>query len=90
MVGKSEPERIFELMGRTGQVSAEVMDAAAHFAEGLESYRAGAWDQARAGFEACRAVLPDDGPSAVFLTRIEALKANPPADWSGVWTLSQK
>lgn len=90
VVGKSEPERIFELLGRTGQVPAEVMEGTARFAEALEAYRGGAWDKARADFEACRAALPDDKPSAVFLARIEKLKANPPAGWNGVWTLSEK
>lgn len=90
VVGKSEPERIFELLGRTGQVPAEVMEGAARFAEGLEAYRGGAWDRARTGFEACRAVLPDDKPSAVFLARIETLEADPPAGWNGAWALSEK
>lgn len=90
VVGKSEPERIFELLGRVGQVPAEVMEGTARFAEALEAYRGGAWDKARANFEACRTAMPGDKPSAVFLTRIEKLKTSPPADWNGVWTLSEK
>ncbi|MHB1219714.1 MAG: adenylate/guanylate cyclase domain-containing protein [Alphaproteobacteria bacterium] len=90
VVGKSEPERIFELLGRVGQVPAEVMEGTARFAEALEAYRGGAWDKARADFEACRTTMPGDKPSAVFLTRIEKLKTNPPAGWNGVWTLSEK
>jgi adenylate cyclase len=90
VVGKSEPERIFELLGRMGQVPAEVEEGAARFAEGLAAYRGGAWDKARADFEACRTAMPGDNPSAVFLTRIEKLKANPPAGWNGIWTLSEK
>ena len=90
VVGKSEPERIFELLGRTGQVPAAVEEGIARFAEGLEAYRAGKWDAARDGFEACLKAIPGDKPSAVFLARIETLRANPPADWNGIWALSEK
>jgi adenylate cyclase len=67
-----------------------MMEGVARFAEGLEAYRGGAWGKARVDFQACRAALPDDKPSAVFLARIEKLEANPPAEWNGIWTLSEK
>ncbi len=90
VVGKSEPERIFELLGRLGQIPVAVEEGAARFAEGLEAYRAGVWDKARASFEACLKAIPGDKPSTVFLARIERLRANPPADWNGIWALSEK
>jgi len=37
------------------------------------------------------ALVPDDGPSQVFLDRIGHLASSPPAhDWNGVWALTQK
>jgi adenylate cyclase len=91
VVGKSEPERIFELLGRAGQVPAHVVEGAARFAEALEAYRGGAWEKARGDFEACLKAIPGDTPSEVFLGRIALLKANPPpAGWDGVWTLFEK
>lgn len=91
VVGKTEPERIFELLGRAEQIPEPIREGIAHFADGLAAYRRQAWDEARARFEACLAKIPNDSPSRVFLARIETLRANPPGrDWNGVWLLSEK
>lgn len=91
VVGKTEPERVFELVGRAGQVSEAAMDGIARFAEGLAAYRRQAWDEACTAFEACLAKIPDDKPSRVFLHRIETFRAHPPgAGWNGAWMLSEK
>jgi adenylate cyclase len=61
---------------------------------GLSSYArslAQKWDLAEAAFRECLQFQPDDGPSGVFLQRIQALRDNPPGnDWTGVWQLSEK
>jgi adenylate cyclase len=91
VVGKSEPERLFELLGRRGEVGAKQLDLRDMFADGLAAYRAGAWDRAVTAFETCLGIAPDDRPSAVFLDRIARFRKNPPADnWSGVWVLETK
>ena len=59
--------------------------------EALAAYRHKAWDQARAGFESCLAIAPDDSPSKVFLGRIgQFCTAAPSPDWDGVWSLAEK
>ena len=36
-------------------------------------------------------IRPKDGPSRVFLERVQALRRNPPGkDWNGVWQLVEK
>ncbi|HLY47330.1 MAG TPA: adenylate/guanylate cyclase domain-containing protein [Stellaceae bacterium] len=91
VVGKSEPERIFELLGRRGEVGAERLELRDMFADGLDAYRAGAWERALSAFESCLRIAPDDRPSAVFLDRIAGFRKRPPADnWSGVWALETK
>jgi adenylate cyclase len=90
-VGRHEPERIFELLGRKGAVENDVLALRDRYADGLSAYRGQDWGRARAAFEACLALVPDDGPSQVFLDRIGHLASSPPAhDWNGVWALTQK
>lgn len=91
VVGKTEPQRIFELLGRKGEVPRERLQLRDAFAEALEAYRRAAWKEAQAGFEACLSIVPCDGPSKVFLSRIAGFCTNPPsADWNGVWALAEK
>ena len=91
VVGKTEPQRIFELLGRKGEVARERLELRDGFAEALEAYRRGAWKEAQAGFEACLSIVPCDGPSKVFLNRIARLCTNTPsANWNGVWALAEK
>lgn len=88
VAGRSEPERIFELMGRRGQADAE---AIRRFEVGLAAYRAQSWDAAEAAFLACLERVPEDRPSRVFLERIAAFRHTPPsADWDGIWVAPGK
>jgi adenylate cyclase len=91
VVGKSEPERVFELLGRKGEVSAELMELRDAFAVALTAYRAQEWEKAASGFRACLAITPEDAPSKTFLGRIGHFREAPPAtDWLGVWELKTK
>jgi adenylate cyclase len=91
VVGKSEPIRIYEAMGRAAALSPEQIALRDLFAEGLAAYRLRNWDDAQKRFEGCLRHAPDDGPSHLFLERIAILrKEAPPADWSGIWHFSEK
>ena len=91
VVGKSEPERVFELLGRKGEVSAELLELRDAFAVALAAYRAREWEKAASGFRACLAITPEDEPSKVFLGRVAHFREEPPAaDWPGVWELKTK
>ncbi|MGB0670750.1 MAG: adenylate/guanylate cyclase domain-containing protein [Rhodospirillales bacterium] len=86
--GKAQPTRVFELL------AAPAPDD--RLARALAAYRAQDWDRAEAAFTALRDDTPrDDAPNdpvpAVFLGRIQHLRANPPgADWDGVWAFETK
>ena len=83
VMGRVEPERVFELLGRPGEGRE---DLAAAFANGLSCYRKQDWDAAEAAFNECLKLAPGDGPSQAFLERIRAFRENPPpAGWDGVW-----
>jgi adenylate cyclase len=89
--GKTEPTRIFELQGAAGGVADDALRLRDRYAEALREYRAQRWDRAEAGFRECAALRAGDGPSAVFLERIRALRQAPPAgDWDGVWRLAEQ
>ena len=91
VVGKTEPQRIFELLGRKGEVARERLELRDAFAEALTAYRRGAWGEARAGFESCLAITPCDAPSKVFLNRLARFQTTAPSsDWTGVWPLTEK
>jgi adenylate cyclase len=84
VVGKSEPVRIYELLGRKGEADQRLVGA---YAAGLSAYRGGEWDAAAAAF----AALPNDAASRVMLGRIAYWRQHPearPAD--GVWDLTGK
>ncbi len=90
VMGKSEPVRIFEVLGRTGEVEAGVLKVRDLYVEGLEAYRRQDWGTAENRFTECLRLSPHDGPSKVLLDRSVAFKATPPQDWEGVWHLTQK
>jgi adenylate cyclase len=91
VVGKTEPQRIFELLGRKGDVTEERLKLRDAFDEALAAYRRKNWEEARAAFESCLKIVPDDGPSRVFLSRIAQFCTTAPGlDWDGVWSLVEK
>jgi class 3 adenylate cyclase len=91
VVGKSEPERIFELLGRKGEVPSDRLELRDTFVAALADYRERRWDKSAKGFRDCLSILPDDPVSHVFLDRIAQFRVEPPAeDWNGVWALHAK
>jgi adenylate cyclase len=91
VVGKSETVRIYELLGRTGQLAPGEVELVGEFEKGLAAYRAREWEAAERLFQRCLEMKPADGPSAVYVERITKLrKQPPPPDWDGVWHLSKK
>jgi adenylate cyclase len=91
VVGKSEPVRVFELLGRKGQLDPAVLELTRRFEQGLGYYRSGTWDDAEKCFNDCLKVRPDDAPSRLFLSRLQQLRADPSAlAPDGAWTLTRK
>jgi adenylate cyclase len=89
--GKIETTRVFELMFAAGQLSGELVRLRERYDAARRSYLAQDWDTAEATFRECLEIWPKDGPSRVFLERVQALRRNPPSkDWNGVWQLVEK
>jgi adenylate cyclase len=90
-LGQTQPQAVYEIMGRKSELTAAQLELRDRFAEGLAAYRAQRWDDARRAFEAALAVAPDDGPSLTFIKRIDRLIAAPPGEgWNGAWHLEKK
>jgi adenylate cyclase len=91
LLGQTQQQAIFEIMGRKGKLTPVQVELRTHYSEGLAAYRARHWDEARRAFAAALESVPNDGPSMTFIKRIDGLATNPPGDgWDGSWHLEQK
>ncbi|MBR1194117.1 adenylate/guanylate cyclase domain-containing protein [Bradyrhizobium sp. AUGA SZCCT0160] len=91
VVGQSQPETVFEIIGREDELTPEQVSLLDSYSKGLAAYRERRWDDARHAFSAGLEAVPADGPSGVFIKRIGELQASPPAaDWDGGWRLDEK
>jgi adenylate cyclase len=91
VAGKTEPVRIYEAMGRVGEIAPEQIQLREMYANGLAAYRRQDWDEAQRCFESCQLGDADDGPSRLFTERISLLRSSPPpTDWDGVWHFEEK
>jgi class 3 adenylate cyclase len=91
LAGQEKAERIFEIMGRKDGLSDARRALCKAFGDGLAFYRAGDWAAARSAFSDALATVPDDGPTRVFLRRLDELETSPGGEgWDGAWRLSEK
>jgi adenylate cyclase len=89
--GKHEPVAIYEVLDyHTDESFPNLMDAVNYFRSALSSYRKGNWDKAAARFREALAINPEDKLPQMYIERCDYLKANPPADWKGVWVMQTK
>ena len=98
--GRSQPVRMFEVIGKKDEISGETSACLACFSDGMERYLARDWDRARVLFEESAKLEPNQpggelgiitNPSLVMLDRIPQMKANPPGDdWDGVYVMQSK
>lgn len=89
--GKTEATAIYEPLGPLTDSLPERLELADKFSRALAAYRAQSWDEAATLFSNCLQILPDDGPSRTFLTRIDPLRHSTlPNHWDGVWHMQHK
>ena len=104
VIGKSQPVKTFELLGKTGDADeAQLMELVDKWEKARELYLAMQWDEAIKMFTLCLDFEPhhpdrDPGskttPSHIYIQRCEQYKANPPVAegevWDGVFTATEK
>lgn len=89
--GKTQPVEVYEVLDYHSEESfpnaMAVLDA---FKLGIDAYRAADWDDAIASFTRALSLNPDDGLSKLYIDRCTQLRADPPANWDGVWVAKDK
>ncbi len=89
--GKTEATAIYEPLGPLTDSPPERLELADRFSRALAAYRTQSWDEAATLFANCLQIMPDDGPSRTFLTRIDQLRHGTlPNHWDGVWHMQHK
>jgi class 3 adenylate cyclase len=91
VVGQTQPQAVFELLGRKDELTPKQDLLRTRYADGLAAYRSRQWEKARAALNAVLEVVPTDGPAMTLLRRIDDLRQHPPGDdWDGAWRLESK
>lgn len=91
VVGKSEPVKIYELLGRKGEIPEHLGSILPHFHEGLNHYKNRKWEEGIDCFEKALNLYEDDGPSLTYFERcINFQTYPPPPDWDGVFVMRSK
>ena len=90
-LGKSAPLIIHELLGTRDGATPEQERLCNDFAEALDAFSQGAWEDAMAAFSAIDQTYDGDGPSRFFAPLCEKYRHHRSAEpWSGVVTLDRK
>ena len=90
-LGQTQPQSVFEIMGRKGELTPAQIELRTRFSEGLAAYRAQRWDEARRAFDAAlagrsRRRTVDD----VHQAHRKAGDNSARGDWDGSWHLEHK
>ena len=85
--GKARPVRVYELMARKGELTAEQTKVRDSFAAGLKLYRERRFLEAKVLFDAATT----DGPSCTYAARCSRYLEQPPRpDWDGTYEMQTK
>ena len=91
VVGKKEPIKIYELLGRKDEMDGFVRLILPHFHKGLEHYKSRQWEEGINCFEKALNLYEDDGPSLTYFERCITFQNHPPpSDWDGVFAMRTK
>lgn len=91
VVGKSDPLRIYELLGLEGTVPRHILETIRFYEEGLRAYYRGKWDEALRNLYSVLKYTPCDSPSIELINRCQRYQKKPPdRDWRGVYIAKTK
>ncbi|GJL77155.1 MAG: adenylate/guanylate cyclase domain-containing protein [Nitrospinaceae bacterium] len=91
VVGRVAPVKVYELLGKSGQMDERIRRILPLYYEGLRHYRKRNWEAAIASFEKVLKFHPKDGPTRAFRNRCLRFKLKPPPEiWDGVFHLPTK
>lgn len=91
VAGKTNPIKVYELVGLRESSPAEEIEFAARFTEGIGLYRSRHWKEALDVFEWCKSVRSSDVATELYIGRCRQFMAQPPPpDWAGVTEILKK
>jgi adenylate cyclase len=89
--GKENFVTIFEVAGYAENADIRLVESLDIFHEGIYAYRSRKWETAEELFKKTLELNPSDGPSGLYLKRIEKFRLSPPPDdWNGVAVFESK
>lgn len=90
-VGKSRPNRVYELICGSDSMETQRQRAYQCFGSALEAFHKQSWDAARQSFHQVLDLIGPDGPSMFYLKLCDSYCQTPPeANWDGTIYLKQK
>ncbi len=91
VVGRNLPVKIYELLGKKGEINSKIRAILPAYNTGLYHYKMKEWEAAEACFNKVIQRRPLDGPSSALLERCKYFRDHPPEkNWDGVYTFSYK
>jgi adenylate cyclase len=91
VVGKQEPVKIYELLGKKGEINEISRQVIPIFNEGYERYKVREWNKSADCFQKVLEINENDGPALTHLERCITFQIHPPPDnWDGVYTMGSK
>lgn len=89
--GKSDPVRIYELIGERGDISPRQKESLSMFAQAMELYISRDWDEALVLLRKLLTREPADFVTQLYIDRCVRFKAQPPdAEWVGQYIYTTK
>lgn len=89
--GKKNGVAIYEVIGRTSQMTPELQQELDSYQKALDLYFQQKWDESRVIMAQLNQAYPDTKIYRIYLNRIDEFKvAPPPSDWDGVYVHHSK
>jgi adenylate cyclase len=92
VVGRTNPTRIYELLGKKGFMDSPVLEILPLYNEGLKFYKESKWEKAISYFEKALEKYSEDGPSITLLKRCQSFQKDSKTEknWDGIYSISSK
>lgn len=89
--GKTKPVEIYEVLDyHSEETFPNLMEVVNNFKAARQHYNKGDFDKAIGLFKECLKANADDKLAQIYIDRCEALMAEPPAEWDGVYVMTSK
>jgi len=88
--GKTVSLQLFEVVARQEDITQELQQLLHVFSQALLLFQKGLWEQALVSFYKIQSSNPDDGPSQFYIDYCQQYNRNPPTNWRGVISMSDK